>query len=389
MWEITPENAVDYLRASRLWADEVLGVEPLGWGVSNLVLRIRTAQRWYVLKQSRPQLRTKELWRSDPDRIFREAQALQALAPLLPVGVVPQVFHVDHNNYCLLMEHAPPQAAVWKGELLAGRITLPVAGFAGYVLGRIHEATRCHSDWQQAFSDRRYFWQLRTEPFYLRLLPRHPEVAEVLRSLVHRLDRHAEALCHGDFTPKNFLVWPDRNDGFFTLVDYEVVCFGDPAFDLGLFLAHLLLKAIRLAYPLTEYWHMPTHTPHGSSSLSRAASSVPPWTEQMLVLTRQFWSSYRQHAPSVCTSEHEHWSRLHCGACMLTRIDGTSPVDYLPDEPLRQLVRHFAKSLLLAPPSSWDEVITRLQTLLREQVRPETQSALSRGHYFSQQEENS
>ncbi|MCS7167818.1 MAG: aminoglycoside phosphotransferase family protein [Gemmatales bacterium] len=372
MWEISPDNARDYLRTLGLLADEIVSVEPLGWGVSNLVLRVRTKQRWYVLKQSRPQLRTKELWLSDPERIFREAQALQALAPLLPAGVVPQVVHVDRDNYCLLLEHAPPQAAVWKGELLAGRINPAVATFAGYVLGRIHEATHGHPHWQQAFADRRFFWQLRTEPFYLRLMPRHPEIAEALRNLVQRLDHHSQAICHGDFTPKNFLVWPDRNDGFFTLVDYEVVCFGDPAFDLGLFLAHLLLKAIRLAYPVTKHWHVPTLATSVHGSLSPAPFSAPSWTEQMLLLTHQFWNSYRQHAPSVCTSEHEHWSRLHCGACMLARIDGTSPVDYLPDEPLRQLVRRLAKSLLLIPTASWDEVILRFQAALREPARPET-----------------
>ena len=50
-----------------------------------------------------------------------------------------------------------------------------------------------------------------------------------------------ESLCHGDYTPKNMLV----HGGDFTLVDYETAHFGDPTMDLGLFLAHLTLKAIR------------------------------------------------------------------------------------------------------------------------------------------------
>jgi hypothetical protein len=78
MREITPENAADYLRQTGLVGEEILSVEALGWGVSNLVLRVRTPRQWYVLKQSRPQLRTRELWLSDPERIFREAEAMRA-----------------------------------------------------------------------------------------------------------------------------------------------------------------------------------------------------------------------------------------------------------------------------------------------------------------------
>ena len=46
-----------------------------------------------------------------------------------------------------------------------------------------------------------------------------------------------EALCHGDYTPKNMLV----HEQGFMLVDYETAYFGDPTMDLGLFLSHLVL----------------------------------------------------------------------------------------------------------------------------------------------------
>jgi 5-methylthioribose kinase len=345
--------------------DEIVAVEPLSWGVSNEVLRVRTPHRWYVLKQSRPQLRTRELWRSDPARIFREAQAMQALAGVLPRGVVPHVVHVDRHNYCFLMEHAPEQARVWKADLLAGRIVPEVASFAGQVLGRLHEHTRHHPEFQRDFADRHIFWQLRTEPFYLRIMQRHPDLADAVAPLVDRLDHHSEAICHGDFSPKNFLVWPERSEGFFTLVDYETVCFGEPAMDVGFFLSHLLLKAIRWTWPQTSAWHAPSN----ESGPAEPSGSLPrecrPQTEAFFELTRQFWFRYRLAAGAVCSPEHEHWSRLHAAACMLARIDGTSPVDYLPEEPLRQLVRHFAKSLLLEPAASWEEVLSRLDDAIR------------------------
>ena len=45
----------------------------------------------------------------------------------------------------------------------------------------------------------------------------------------------------GDFSPKNILV----HAGGLILLDFECAHAGDPAFDLGFFLSHLLLKAIR------------------------------------------------------------------------------------------------------------------------------------------------
>jgi aminoglycoside phosphotransferase (APT) family kinase protein len=392
MREITPENAADYLLQTGLVGEEILSVEALGWGVSNLVLRVRTPRQWYVLKQSRPQLRTRELWLSDPERIFREAEAMRALATILPAGVVPRLLHVDRQDYWLLMEHAPPSARVWKGELLAARIDPAVAEFAGHILGLLHQRTRDEPAWREQFADRTIFWQLRTEPFYLRILQRHPDLSDAVRPLIQRLESHSEAICHGDFSPKNFLVWPADSQhqqmadiakprGFFTLVDYETVHYGDPAMDVGFFLSHLLLKALRLSRPWTESWQLPqppeinpAHHPadRASSSPSDSSRAEIPWPEQICALTDRFWAHYRDTAGDLCTPEHEYWSRLHCGVVMLVRVDGTSPVDYLPEDCLRTAARQLARSLLLQPTGDWQEVLARLRELQRHLPVPTT-----------------
>ena len=54
--EITPDNALDYLRSTGRLGAGPARVEALGWGVSNVVLRVETPERRFVLKQSRPQL---------------------------------------------------------------------------------------------------------------------------------------------------------------------------------------------------------------------------------------------------------------------------------------------------------------------------------------------
>src|SRR5581483_1762505 len=99
MRELTPDNAAAYLHEKGWIGDEPDYAEALGGGVSNLVLRVETATERFILKQSRPQLRTRDRWFSDIARIYREQEIMEALAPLLPAGVVPEVLHSDRDNY--------------------------------------------------------------------------------------------------------------------------------------------------------------------------------------------------------------------------------------------------------------------------------------------------
>ena len=69
----TPENVPAYLvRRGLLAPGEPISVAELGGGVSNIVLRIESGDRRWVLKQSLAKLRVKDDWQSDRARIFRE-----------------------------------------------------------------------------------------------------------------------------------------------------------------------------------------------------------------------------------------------------------------------------------------------------------------------------
>src|ERR671935_3050439 len=134
MLELTPENAVDYLRAQGWIGPGPARVEALGWGVSNIVLRIETPQETFVLKQSRPRLRTRDAWFSDLDRVYREQEVMEALYPLLPEPTVPRVLFSDRANYLFAMAHAPAGSRVWKETLLAGGVGLAGGGGGGVFL---------------------------------------------------------------------------------------------------------------------------------------------------------------------------------------------------------------------------------------------------------------
>ncbi len=137
-----------------------------------------------------------------------------------------------------------------------------------------------------------------------------------------------EVLCHGDYTPKNILV----HEQGFTLVDYETAYFGDPTMDLGLCLAHLVLKSIRRPEQRAGYRQ----------------------------LMRSFWNGYFSAVTFRPAAELEHRALAHLGANLLARIDGTSPVDYLPEEEKRAAVRELGRKLLLEQIAGWGDLETLL-----------------------------
>src|SRR5579883_2455553 len=137
MREVTPETAAEYLRETgRVPRARAVTVRALGWGVSNIVMRVDIeGEAPIVLKQARERLRTKALWVSRLDRIWIEKAALELLATVLPKGAVPEVLFTDSENYLFAMTCAPDDSVVWKGSLLAGETDAAVARRAGTILG--------------------------------------------------------------------------------------------------------------------------------------------------------------------------------------------------------------------------------------------------------------
>lgn len=326
MRELTPDNALDYLRGQGWIGPGPARVEPLGWGVSNAVFRVETADGLFVLKQARPQLRTRDPWFSDLDRVYREQEVMEVLHPLLPPLTVPKVLHVDRANYVFTMSHAPLPATVWKEQLLAGAVDLAIGERAGVVLGRMHETTARNLTLIERFRDHTVFVQLRVNPFYRRIQERRPEVAQAVAPLIDRMLTVKEALCHGDYSPKNILT----HDRGFTLVDYETAHLGDPTMDLGFFLSHLLLKAVKRHVERQRFFE----------------------------LTRVFWRGYGAEVRFRPVEELTARGIQHCAVCALARIGGTSPVDYLPQEPKREAVRRLGRAILFDRPRTWNDVLT-------------------------------
>ncbi len=340
---IDQESAEGYLRESgRILPDEVVRVRELSGGVSNMVLMVERPQHpgdEFVIKQALAQLRTAQPWFSSIERIWREAEVLSACTLLLdkassrsgtaPLARTPRILFEDREQYLFAMTAASRPNAVWKQDLLAGTVDPQIATACGRLLGTLHAESWLDSNMERQFGDRTLFDELRIDPFYRTLATNRPEARPAIESLIASLAAHPRSLVHADFSPKNLLVF----EGGLMMVDFETGHYGDPAFDLGFFLSHLVLKACRA---------MPGHAAY-------------------LNLSAEFARAYDEVMATKIGAQElaELWARgiLNFAGCGWARLDGKSPVDYLVDPVRRDVMRQLFREVFRTEPSDWPAVM--------------------------------
>lgn len=332
---VTTANVQDYLVGQKLVPDSTeLSVRKLGGGVSNSVLLVESSNYRWVVKQSLEKLGVKEDWRSDRARSLREAESIQALQHVLGEGALPKVLHVDRENCLFVMTAAPAGAVAWKDLLLRRCADLAVARQAAVLLARLINASRGDTSFQDRFADRQVFEQLRIDPYYRTTATRHKEVAKQLRKLIADSLKIQTSLVHGDYSPKNMLV----QGGRIFLIDFEVVHWGDPSFDVGFLLNHLFLKALY----------------------------QPVFEEIYVDAAREFWTTLRTALGPEGWANFGKMTFRHVGGLMLARIDGKSPVEYLQDEPMKERVRQVAKRIIQESPDGLEQVVEVVRTGCRK-----------------------
>jgi len=313
---LDPSNVTAYLEARGF---RVTGpVQPLGGGVSNTVLLAETARGRLVLKQALERLNVAAPWHSDPARSLREAAALQDTAQFLPSGAVPAVCFVDEENFIYAMEAAVAGATDWKTLLLAGEIEPSIGAAVGVLLATQVLATR-EGHWRERYGDQRVFDELRLDPYYRYTAAQHPDLAIHFDRSIERCRLNAVSLVHGDWSPKNILVAGGKP----MVIDYEVVHFGDPAFDAAFLLNHLLLKSLRRPVWRRRYWEV----------------------------AEAFWGT----AHRVVDADGV---KTHLGCLLLARVDGKSPAEYLNSE-TKPIARALARDMLENPPAEILDVWNR------------------------------
>ena len=314
---------VDYLRETgRIASAERPVVQTLSGGVSNRTVLVErpNGERW-VLKQALGKLRVQVDWYCSPERVHREAVGLRWLKRLAPTGTITCFLFEDRDCHLLAMEAVPEPHENWKAMLIAGRLDLELVKQFAAILRSIHRNALDHREQlEQAFGDRSFFESLRLEPYYIYTSQQIPEAGAFLTRLVDETRAHRDTLVHGDYSPKNMLV----HEGRLVLLDHEVVHIGDPAFDVGFALAHLLSKAHHLAGRRSEF--------------ERAA----------LV----FWQAY------AGDPDLEARAVRHTLGCLLARVAGRSPLEYL-DETERSRQARTVLALFARPPHRMSTLVSR------------------------------
>lgn len=298
----------------------VLHARPLAGGVSNVVLAVEGDGLRAVVKQALPRLRVADEWLATRERALTEADALRLAADLTP-GAVPAVLDVDESAYAIVIAQAPDGWSTWKDELLAGRADPTVGGRLGAILAAWHGGTAGDSRvWRLAGTEA--FEQLRVDPYHRTVMERRPDLAPAIEEVVEQMLATTSCLVHGDYSPKNVLVGAEG----LWVVDFEVAHVGDPAFDLGFMLNHLLLKSI--------------HRPDDAARYYECAHA--------------FLATYAD-ALSVELLPPLHDVLAHVGCLALARVDGKSPAEYLTDDE-RGIARRVGEDLLTSPPASLELV---------------------------------
>jgi tRNA A-37 threonylcarbamoyl transferase component Bud32 len=293
-----PEALLDYLtRTRRIDHGETPVIRTLSGGVSNrAVLVKRPSGEAWVLKQALAKLRVAVDWFSSPDRIKRETLGLRWLTRIAPPGTVPAFVFEDPDQYILAMSAVPDPHANWKQMLLKGGLDLDHVTQFARLLGTIHWAAfEQRGEIAAAFDDRTFFETLRVEPYYSYTATQVPKSAAFYNSLIEDTRATRLTLVHGDYSPKNILVYQER----LILLDHEVIHFGDPAFDIGFLMTHLLSKA--------------HHLPEKRGTFADAAN--------------HYWQTYFEAIREIAwAGALEARAARHTLGCLLARIVGLSPL---------------------------------------------------------------
>jgi len=323
-----PDHLIGYLRSTnRIPASETPRVQVLAGGVSNrTVLVERENGIAWVVKQALEKLRVKADWFSSPMRIHREALGLKWLCNLAPEGTITPLVFEDHEHHLLAMEAVPRPHENWKTLLLSGDVRSGHIDQFAKLLGSVQRgAHERRGELAAVFADVSFFETLRLEPYYAYSAQQVPEAASFLNALIKETRAASWTLVHGDYSPKNVLVYK----GKLVLLDHEVIHFGDGAFDVGFSLTHLLSKA----------HHLPPHRKRFQDAALR------------------HWQTYRAAlGDGLARGELEPRSVRHTLACLLARVVGRSPLEYLT-EAERSRQKRAVLDMIPKPPQTVPELI--------------------------------
>ncbi|SMG41253.1 phosphotransferase family protein [Arenibacter troitsensis] len=295
---------IDFLIEEKFLNSSSVKVKSLSGGVSCEILLIDNGDKKFVLKRALAKLKVKDEWFADVNRNRIEQKYIKYVADFLPEAV-PNILYTNHDHCFFCMEMLENGLENWKDRLLKKQIDLEYAKIAGGIMGTIHSKSAGDPIVERDFDTLNNFSELRIEPYLIKTAELHPELKDYFYDEAKRLAAVKKCLVHGDFSPKNILVSPER----VVLLDCEVAWYGDPIFDVAFFLNHFILKALY----------------------------APDKGEEFVELSKTALKAYQLHSGNIYDREFEHLMVHLLLLLMMARVDGKSPVEYLNVEKQQKL----------------------------------------------------
>lgn len=257
-----PDEVVAHLRALNWLAptEEVLKLEKAGEGNMNLVVRVVTDSRSFILKQSRPWVEKYPSIAAPGDRLLVEMAFYEAVSGVSSVaGAMPAILAVDEASRSAILDdlgaasdctdmygsgriETEPLVA-WLSELHAVEVPGPLRGRLENremrILNHAHifdlPMTGAHGMDLDAVTPG---LQALAEEFRTR-----PGLTGIASNLGHLYLEDGDTLLHGDFYPGSWL----GTSGGVKVIDPEFGFLGAREFDLGVFQAHLILSGYEVS----------------------------------------------------------------------------------------------------------------------------------------------
>ncbi|DBA92693.1 TPA: hypothetical protein ACH3X1_002903 [Trebouxia sp. C0004] len=242
-------------------------VQEVGDGNINFVYIVNGPQGALCLKQGLPFVRIAQDWPLTQDRVRYEADALRQQHSLCPEHV-PALYHFDAQNALIVMQYLPPPHVILRKAIVQGAIYPKLAGHIAHFLAqtlfhtslialstskyrvlaeRFRNGDMCRLTEQVIFTD-----PYHAAPVNSHTTPHLDQLVHSLRSdtqaklaassLKAKFIERSQALLHGDMHTGSLMVTQDTTYA----IDAEFAVYGPIAFDVGKFLANLLLAFFAL-----------------------------------------------------------------------------------------------------------------------------------------------
>ncbi|WP_209402245.1 phosphotransferase [Pseudozobellia sp. WGM2] len=259
----TPIPELENYLSKNSWlnsGEKIESVEQPGEGNMNVVVRVKTNERSFILKQSRPYVQKFQQISAPLNRIAVEKNFYQVVRENAVSAHMPKVIGYDSVENLLLLEdlgHCEDMTLIYNNKTIAAAHLDRLV----FILGLIHRTevnTNFPENLQMRFLNHKHIFVL---PFSedsdmnldeiqegLQELSMAFKSSKTIKSVVDQIGEKylspGSTLIHGDYYPGS---WMTEADNLY-IIDPEFGFPGFPEFDLGVMAAHIIMATGKKSY---------------------------------------------------------------------------------------------------------------------------------------------